>query len=310
MLDPRLAPFWLAALAGPGLCRPEPPGSLRSLGLVDVVLALFNVALYWICIPYRTQQRFLLQAVGLAAVPLARLLDRSVWLARAATVLLALHLLTPQPWPLALREEEIPWDLSPFIPNVVPAPLPLVRLVEHRATRSWTFAADAQLAAASGAWLLRRPGGLGLDTAIAVSTRGRLRNLALLAARFPRAGQSGCSGDRGRRSGFAEFWFIRVSVTSTGAGRTWKAVPGRAEPGSPMPARTSRFICWARAAQRGPYVNVDGHRDWLMHDYHRAAIARGEPTWPNSRPGWDRAQSGLLGLAGQPSGAGASSFWS
>ena len=38
------------------------------------------------------------------------------------------------------------------------------------------------------------------------------------------------------------------------------------------------------------YVNVDGHRDWLMHDYHRDAMARGEPTWPNSRPGWDRAQ--------------------
>ena len=37
------------------------------------------------------------------------------------------------------------------------------------------------------------------------------------------------------------------------------------------------------------YVNVDGHRDWLLHDYHKAAIARGEPTWPNSRPGWDRA---------------------
>ena len=37
------------------------------------------------------------------------------------------------------------------------------------------------------------------------------------------------------------------------------------------------------------YVNVDAHRDWLMHDYHRAAIERSQPTWPNSRPGWDRA---------------------
>jgi hypothetical protein len=36
-------------------------------------------------------------------------------------------------------------------------------------------------------------------------------------------------------------------------------------------------------------VNVDDHRDWLLHDYHRAAQDRGEPTWPNSRPGWDRA---------------------
>jgi hypothetical protein len=36
------------------------------------------------------------------------------------------------------------------------------------------------------------------------------------------------------------------------------------------------------------YVNVDGHRDWLLHDYHRLAAAHGHGTWPNSRPGWDR----------------------
>ena len=34
------------------------------------------------------------------------------------------------------------------------------------------------------------------------------------------------------------------------------------------------------------YVNVDAHPDWLMHDYHRFAVDRSEPTWPNSRPGW------------------------
>jgi hypothetical protein len=36
------------------------------------------------------------------------------------------------------------------------------------------------------------------------------------------------------------------------------------------------------------YVNVDEHRGWLMHDYHRRAAARGEPGWPNPWPGWDR----------------------
>jgi hypothetical protein len=38
------------------------------------------------------------------------------------------------------------------------------------------------------------------------------------------------------------------------------------------------------------YVNVDGHRDWLLHDYHREARARGQGSWPNSRPGWDRVR--------------------
>ena len=57
------------------------------------------------------------------------------------------------------------------------------------------------------------------------------------------------------------------------------------------------------------YVNVDGHRDWLMHDYHRAAVARGEPTWPNSRPGWDRA-SPFTRPGWQTCGRTVSNFWS
>jgi hypothetical protein len=36
------------------------------------------------------------------------------------------------------------------------------------------------------------------------------------------------------------------------------------------------------------YINVDRHRDWLLHDYHREALKRGQGNWPNSRPGWDR----------------------
>jgi hypothetical protein len=36
------------------------------------------------------------------------------------------------------------------------------------------------------------------------------------------------------------------------------------------------------------YVNTDRHRNWLLHDYHRAASTLGQGHWPNSRPGWDR----------------------
>src|SRR5262249_50658729 len=36
------------------------------------------------------------------------------------------------------------------------------------------------------------------------------------------------------------------------------------------------------------YVNVDRHRDWLLHDYQRAAFSQSRGTWPNPRPGWDR----------------------
>ena len=94
-------------------------------------LAVLNVALYWICIPYRTQQRFTLQVLGLAAVPLARLLDRWRGLRLTAAALLCLHLMTTQTWPLTLEERKIPWDLNPKIPNAVSGPLPLFARVER-----------------------------------------------------------------------------------------------------------------------------------------------------------------------------------
>ena len=73
----------------------------------------------------------MLQSLGLAAVPLARLLDRWRGLRIVAAALLALHLLTPQTWPITLDEAKIPWDLSPIIPNVVGAPLPLFERIDR-----------------------------------------------------------------------------------------------------------------------------------------------------------------------------------
>ena len=38
------------------------------------------------------------------------------------------------------------------------------------------------------------------------------------------------------------------------------------------------------------YVNINRHATWLLHDYHRAALARGVPTWDDPRPLWDRLE--------------------
>src|SRR5262249_36600498 len=85
-----------------------------------------NVVLFWVFIPYRTQQRFMLQALGLAVVPLAAFLERGPWRRNVAALLLGLHLLTPQGWPFPARvDSDIPWDLTPMIPNAVGAPLVL-----------------------------------------------------------------------------------------------------------------------------------------------------------------------------------------
>ena len=124
VIDPRLAPAWAAALAGAWAIGRRPSRESRwAWGCA--ALAALNVGLYWGLIPYRNQQRFMLHAVGLAAVPLALTLDRARWLRYLGVALLAVHLLTRQAWPL-----ERPWpDLDPTIPSDFPAPIePLTRL--------------------------------------------------------------------------------------------------------------------------------------------------------------------------------------
>ena len=84
VLDPRLVPFWVLAVAGAGVVgggarrrrrqdgraarrtdgedglRRQEHGLWRGFGL----LAILNVALYWVFIPYRSQQRFMLAGTG------------------------------------------------------------------------------------------------------------------------------------------------------------------------------------------------------------------------------------------------------
>ena len=141
VLDPRLVPFWVLAVAGAAVWahrtehagrRPEDGGrktedewrqkngnatAVQAWAAGFGLLAILNVALYWVFIPYRSQQRFMLQALGLAAVPLALLLDRGRWLCLVAAALLGLHLLTPECWPCGGKGGSIPWDLSAAVPN-------------------------------------------------------------------------------------------------------------------------------------------------------------------------------------------------
>ena len=206
LADPRLAPFWIAALAGAwaigGRSSPEqdrltfkcPSLALQAcckggrsspeqdrLTWALAALAVLNVALFWICIPYRTQQRFMLQALGLAAVPLARLLDRWRGLRVAAAALLIFHLLTPQTWPVTLEETKIPWDLSPIIPNAVGASLPFFSRM------GCALRAGPDVAAIAGIMLLLGMGGCAGLTVWAGSrpapaSRRGMKNRVLLAA--------------------------------------------------------------------------------------------------------------------------------
>ena len=61
LADPRLAPFWIAALAEAWAIGGRSSPEQDRLTWALAALAALNVALFWICIPYRTQQRFMLQ---------------------------------------------------------------------------------------------------------------------------------------------------------------------------------------------------------------------------------------------------------
>ena len=313
LADPRLAPFWIAALAGAwaigGRSSPEqdrltfkcPSLALQAcckggrsspeqdrLTWALAALAVLNVALFWICIPYRTQQRFMLQALGLAAVPLARLLDRWRGLRVAAAALLIFHLLTPQTWPVTLEETKIPWDLSPIIPNAVGASLPFFSRM-GRALR-----AGPDLAAIAGIMLLLGMGGCAGLTVWAGSrpppaSRRGLKNRALLAAGGLglvglAALQTGAPGLDERQLFYPPFRDFYLG---------WLDLEGRSGPSGARLAYAGTnipyYLFGTGLRNEVRYVNVDAHPDWLMHDYHRAALDRKEPSWPNSRPGWDRA---------------------
>jgi hypothetical protein len=291
VLDPRLAPAWLAAMAGAWALanprtRPERPWiALFAIG------ALVNVALYWGVIPYRTQQRFMLHALGLAAVPLAAMLDRGRWLRIGATIGLGLHILTPQTWPFPAREAEIPWDQSPLIPNAIGALAALFPRLEPAATTSARAAASAPTV---------RPLMLGLFLIAILMVWAWQRTRAANRSKSPRRWQ-----------------LLAISAALAFVGLGFAVVgPGAVDPMfRHYPPFRDFYAGWrafdsyagahgARVAYAGTnipyyllgpglrndvrYVNVDGHPGWLLHDYHREAIARGQGHWPNSRPGWDR----------------------
>ena len=94
VVDPRLTPVWLAALAGAwALGKSERVPTDRWVWVASG-LAVLNVLLYWALIPYRTQYRFMYQGLGMAAIPLARTFDRGRAIRTLGVALLGLHMVT------------------------------------------------------------------------------------------------------------------------------------------------------------------------------------------------------------------------
>jgi hypothetical protein len=287
VLDPRLAPFWIGALAL-ALARGSRTDSTwtRWVGIVSL-LAILNIALYWVCIPYRSQQRFMLQALGLAVVPLATLLDHARWLRRGAVILLAFHLLTPQTWPLAKDENAIPWDFTRSIPNAVDAPTPLFARLDQLskslalpgAILNVATLLAVGLAAALVVWAWRRvernSPRLKQDVTAAVAAIALFVGLGV-------ADLWSLGFDSRVRfyPPFRDFYrgWLNFAVW---AGQKGSRV---AYAGTDLPY----YLLGEHLRNEVRYINIDRHGDWLMHDYHRAACEQGAGNWPGTRPGWDR----------------------
>jgi hypothetical protein len=284
VIDPRLVPVWLAAVLGAWAIG-RPKGVRAAWGWGCAALAVANVALFWLVIPYRTQQRFMLHAVGLAAVPLALLFARGAWVRWLGLVLLAVHMLTHFAWPFAEPSRHAPWSLTKQIPSledaVIVVPLDAESLRRALADRArqplLVFRAacgvGALVLAGLWAWAARRrtrgAAGLALGAALLAVVTG---------AGWLYRGQG---GDQIVYPGFDNY---RAA---------WIALEGVAPPGGTRIAYAGTnlpyYLMGKGLRNRVAYVNIDRHDGWLLHDYHRMAAARGDPTlWPTPRPGWDR----------------------
>jgi hypothetical protein len=282
VFDTRLIGFWAAALAGAWSWGRRGPYVAAGVWAFSA-LALANLAAYWILVPYRTQQRFMFQAIGLLVVPLACFFSRSRWLRMLATALLAIHLFTSQSWPLRPDNQDPPWDLTSLVPNAVPALIESPYLVKVNQGKlpdpddiSWTLVQlTIGAAALAGAWLWSRSWRRSHALALVGS-------LGLLALTIAMAYPYGADPRALFYPGFAPYYrgWLRLE-SSAGPEGTRIAYAGTNLP---------YYLLGLGLRNELKYVNIDRHHGWLMHDYHREAQRRGLPTWPSPWPAWDRLE--------------------
>jgi 4-amino-4-deoxy-L-arabinose transferase-like glycosyltransferase len=279
--DPRLAPVWAAALLGAWLIGRRHSMAPWIFGVSALVVA--DLALYWLLIPYRTQQRFMLPAVGLAVVPLAALFDRGRFVRWAAVSLLALHILTPQTWPLTPIGAQVNWGLSHSMTSspmgMIVFPMTLTDLAKTLSGPATAIYLVMSVAVGLGAVLVAREWGrVARDQSLlrwaiaAAATAGLVALPSALTWNYLTAGRV-----YPRFAPYIRGWNRLEEIAGPSGARIAYAGTNRVY-----------YLMGNGLRNHVVYVNVNAHRDWMLHDYHREATARGEPNWPDPRPGWDR----------------------
>ena len=272
-LDYRLAPLWIAGLFAwrVGAKRRVENGMIWGLA----ALAVANVGLYWVAIPYRTQQRFMLHGLLIATVPLARTLDRARLLRWVAVGLLAIHLFAPSGWPLASAPRVASWLHGPEIGGYLPDPAGSLLRIDPRSLPN--LGRDLILAIGSLAVAALWQKAAGSRARLAVASLA-----SLLLAAFP-AVWIAWSLPRGVPDfpmfpNYLPAWHALERATPRAGARVAYA-------GTDIPY----YLMGSDLRNDVRAINVDEHRGWLLHDYQRTAITRDEPAlWSTPRPGWGR----------------------
>ena len=221
------------------------------------VMAFLQVGIYWFVVPYNTQERFLLPALGIGLVPLSRGLTRRPWLM----------------WPLGLV----------FLGHMLLALLGGATTMDDASFRTLLHAARDRVWMAGGSpGRVSGPGREhGIETEMVRLDRGRRRDhYGMCTLRGALASYSSRHPERGfyPESGFGPrmlpAWQIVEGVSRTAGARIAYA-------GGNLPY----YLLGSDYRNVVVYVNINRHRDWLPHDYHKARALAGQPDkaaipWP------------------------------
>jgi hypothetical protein len=269
VFDPILLPFWLSGLVAAVVA------AMRRWWLAAALVGLagLHVLCFWFVNPYQTQERFLLTAIGLFAVPVALVLDRWKFLCLPLVGLCAWHLVVDQ----------FNLGISKF-PGPMPAPFPLPKhwgqalqeqpvLLGRIACLVAFGVAVTLLALSRGEWRRRLVVG---GVAILVGVAG----VGFRAHK----GQPMIEGARWRfypvwLGGYLHGWNRLEDASGDGARVAYT--------GTNLPF----YLFGVGLRNRVMYVNVNKHAAFRMHDYHTLQVALGEPLSSSPAPDWDRRET-------------------
>jgi hypothetical protein len=212
------------------------------------VLALLQVGIYWFIVPYNSQERFLLPTLGIGLVPLSRGLSKRPWLLGLVGLVFAGHV------SLALFGGATTMDDVSF--------RTLRKLLEIGS--GWRGPAFVGCLVVAGTMAFQRRwfDWIVASAAIIIGCVLYGAPLASLSSRNP---ERSFYPEIGFGARMLPAWQIMERASRVAGARIAYA-------GGNLPY----YLLGSGYRNDAVYVNINRHRDWLPHDYHKARALRGD----------------------------------